>query len=137
MRTEEPNARGIGIMAEGGANLAKLEDFGGEVAEHWQEAGGSSVLDKNGDEVGTVEELYVWEEASTVHLIKVTGDEGSFLIPVHVVTNVDEDGVKLETAKDKVTGSPEHESDDAPDDEARRAAFDHFGYPDPLDLGGS
>jgi hypothetical protein len=24
-----------------------------------------------------------------------------------------------------------------PDDEARRAAFDFFGYPDPLDLGGS
>jgi sporulation protein YlmC with PRC-barrel domain len=137
MRTDEPNARGIGIMAEGGANLAKLEDFGGEVAEHWQEAGGSSVLDKNGDEVGTVEELYVWEEASTVHLIKVTGDEGSFLIPVHAVTNVDEDGVKLETAKAKVTDSPQYDSDDVPDDETRRAAFDYYGYPDPLDLGGS
>jgi sporulation protein YlmC with PRC-barrel domain len=137
MRTDEPNARGIGIMAEGGANLAKLEDFGGEVAEHWQEAGGSSVLDKNGDEVGTVEELYVWEEASTVHLIKVTGDEGSFLIPVHAVTNVDEDGVKLETAKAKVTDSLQYDSDDVPDDETRRAAFDYYGYPDPLDLGGS
>jgi hypothetical protein len=50
---------------------------------------------------------------------------------------VDEDGVKLETAKDKVTGSPEYDSDDVPDDETRRAAFGHFGYPDPLDLGGS
>jgi hypothetical protein len=130
-------AKGEGIMAEGGANLVRLEDFGGEVDEHWQEAGGSSVLDKNGDEVGTVEVLYVWEDASTVHLIKVSGEEGSFLIPVHAVTNVDEDGVKLETAKDKVTGSPEYDSDDVPDDETRRAAFGHFGYPDPLDLGGT
>src|SRR3712207_135306 len=101
--------KGEGIMAEDGANLVRLEDFGGEVDEHWQEAGGSSVLDKNGDEVGTVEALYVWEDASTVHLIKVSGEEGSFLIPVHAVTNVDEDGVKLETAKDKVTDSPEYD----------------------------
>jgi hypothetical protein len=50
---------------------------------------------------------------------------------------VDEDGVKLETAKDKVTASPGYDSDDVPDDETRRAAFAHYGYPDPLDLGGS
>ena len=123
-------------MAQEGSGIVRLDDFGGEVEEHWQDARGAAVLDKNGDEVGTVEELYVWEEASTVHLIKVGGEEGSFLIPVHAVTNVDEDGVKLETAKDKVTNSPGYDSDDAPDDETRRAAFDHFGYPDPLDLGG-
>ena len=123
-------------MAEEGANLVKLDDFGGEIDEHWQEAEGGSVLDKNGDEVGTVEELYVWEDASTVHLIKVTSDDGSFLIPVHAVTNVDEDGVKLETAREKVTGSPEYDSTEVPDDETRKAAFAHFGYTDPLDLGG-
>ena len=123
-------------MAEEGANLVKLDDFGGEIDEHWQEAEGSSVLDKNGDEVGTVEELYVWEDASTVHLIKVASDDGSFLIPVHTVTNVDEEGVKLETSRDKVMASPEYDSADVPDDETRKATFAHFGYPDPLDLGG-
>ncbi len=85
-----------------------------------QEARDRPILDKNGDEVGTVEELYVWEEPSTVHLIKVSGEEGSFLIPVHAVTSVDEDGVKLETAKAKVTDSPEYDSDEVPDDETRR-----------------
>jgi hypothetical protein len=71
-----------------------------------------------------------------VHLIKVSGEEGSFLIPVHAVTNVDDDGVKLETSRDKVTASSGYDSDDVPDDETRRAAFEYFGYPDPLDLGG-
>jgi hypothetical protein len=52
------------------------------------------------------------------------------------VTNVDEDGVKLETAREKVTGSPEYDSTEVPNDETRKAAFAHFGYPDPLDLGG-
>ena len=117
-------------------DLVKLDDFGGEVGEHWQNARGRPVLDKNGDEVGSVEELYVWEGPSTVHLIKVSAEEGSFLIPVHAVTSVDDEGVKLETARSKVTDSPEYDSDDVPDAETRRAAFAHFGYPDPLNLGG-
>jgi sporulation protein YlmC with PRC-barrel domain len=124
-------------MTQEGTGIVKLDHFGGEIDVHWQDARGRPVLDKNGDEVGSVEELYVWEEPSTVHLIKVSREEGSFLIPVHAVTNVDDEGVKLETTKAKITDSPEYDSDDVPDDETRRAAFDYYGYPDPLDLGGS
>ncbi len=124
-------------MAGGdGENLVKLDDFEGDVEEHWQDARGRRVIDKNGDEVGTVEELYVWEAPSTVHLIAVSGDERSFLLPVHVVTNVDEEAVALEVGKGKLMDSPEFESEDVPDSESRRAAFEFYGYPDPLDLGG-
>jgi sporulation protein YlmC with PRC-barrel domain len=122
---------------DGGINLVRLDDFGGELEEHWQDIQGRKVLDKNGDEVGTVEELFIWEGPSTVHLIAVSGDERSFLIPVHTVTNVDEETVALEVGKVKVMDSPEFKSDDVPDSETRRAAFDYYGYPDPLDLGGS
>lgn len=121
---------------DGGSNLVKLGDFEGEVEEHWQEASGARVLDVNGEEVGTVEELYVWEEPSTVHLIKVAAEDRSVLLPVHAVTNVDEDGVKTEQGKATLLAAPEHDSEDVPGDEARRAAYAHFGYPDPLDLGG-
>ena len=125
-------------MAQGEAsNLVKIDDFEGEVAEHWQDARGRKVIDKTGDEVGTVEELYIWEGPSTVHLITVSGEERSFLIPVHTVTNVDEEAVALEVGKDKVMDSPEFDmGDDVPDSETRRAAFTYYGYPDPLDLGG-
>ena len=125
--------KGEGLVSE---DIVKLDDFGGEVAEHWQDARGRKVIDKNGDEVGTVEELYVWEAPSTVHLIQVSGEEGSFLIPVHAVTNADEDAVIIETSRDKVVQSPGFESDDVPDEGTRRAAFDYYGYADPLDLGG-
>lgn len=121
----------------GSSNLVKIDDFEGEIEEHWREAGGARVLDINGEEVGTVEELYVWEEPSTVHLVKVAGEEKSVLLPVHAVTSVDEDGVKTEQGKDTLLSAPEHGSEDVPDDEARRAAYAHFGYPDPLDLGGA
>ena len=120
----------------GAENLVKVDDFEGELEEHWQDARGRKVIDKNGDEVGTVEELYVWEAPSTVHLIAVSGDERSFLLPIHVVTNVDEGAVALEVGRGKLMDSPEFESDDVPDSESRRAAFAFYGYPDPLDLGG-
>jgi sporulation protein YlmC with PRC-barrel domain len=119
---------------DGSHDLVKLDDFEGEVDEHWRDARGSKVLDKNGDEVGTVEELYVWPEASTVHLLLVAADDDHFLLPVHAVTNVDEEGVKVETSKDTILGSPEYDSDEVPDGEARRAAYEYFGYIDPLDL---
>ena len=121
---------------DGGSEIVRLDDFEGELEEDWQNARGSKVLDKNGEELGTVEELYVWEGPSTVHLIEVDGDERNFLIPSHSVTNVDDDGVKLELGKNKLMDSPEFESDDVPDPETRRAAFGYYGYPDPLDLGG-
>ena len=120
----------------GAENLVKVDDFEGELEEHWQDARGRKVIDKNGDEVGTVEELYVWEAPSTVHLIAVSGDERSFLLPIHVVTNVNEEAVALEVGRGKLMDSPEFESDDVPDSESRRAAFEFYGYPDPLDLGG-
>ena len=119
------------------ANLVKLDDFDGEVGEQWQDTGGSKVLDSNDEEIGTVEEVYIWEEPGTAHLIEVSGEERSFLIPVHAVTNADEEGVKIEQSKQKIMESPEFDpGDDVPDDEARKGAFQHYGYQDPLDLGG-
>jgi sporulation protein YlmC with PRC-barrel domain len=126
----------VAVAGGDGENLVKLDDFEGEVEEHWQDARGRRVIDKNGDEVGTVEELYVWEAPSTVHLIAVSGDERSFLLPVHAVTNVDEEAIALEVGKGKLMDSPEFESEDVPDSETRRAAFEFYGYSDPLDLGG-
>ena len=123
-------------QGNGGSDLVRLDDFEGELEEYWQDAQGRKVLDVNGDEVGTVQDLYVWEGPSTVHLIRVSGDERSFLIPVHTVTNVDEEAVTLEVGKDKVIESPEFEAEGVPDPETRRAAFDYYGYPDPIDLGG-
>ncbi len=69
-----------------------------------------------------MEELYVWREASTVHLLVVAADDRRFLLPVHAVTNVDEEGMKVETNKDTILGSPGHDSAEVPGDEARRAA---------------
>ena len=118
----------------GNPNLVKLDDFEGELEEYWQDIRGHKVLDKNGDEVGTVEDLYIYEDASAVHLLKVAIEERHFLIPVDAVTTASEDGINVEQDGALIMESPEFDSDKVPDVETSRAAYEHFGYPDQLGL---
>jgi len=120
--------------SDGGSGLVRLEDFQGELEEPWQDVQGLKVFDKSGDEVGTVEDLYIYEDAEAVHLLKVAGDEGSILIPVDAVTNASDEGVNVEQDRDVILGAPKFDSDDVPDSETSRAAFEHFGYSDQLAL---
>jgi sporulation protein YlmC with PRC-barrel domain len=117
-----------------GSVLVRLEDFEGDLEEPWQDVQGLKVFDKNGDEVGTVENLYVYAEADAAHLLKVAGDEGSYLIPVDAVTSASEEGVNVEQDGDVILGSPQFDSDDVPDFETSRAAYEYFGYTDQLGL---
>ena len=120
----------------GDQRLVKLEDFEGELDEQWQNAKGHKVQDKSGGEVGTVEELYIYKDASAVHLLKVSGDERSFLIPADAITNVTDEGVvEIEQAGDVIQNSPEFDSDDVPDAETSHAVYEHYGYPDQLSIG--
>jgi hypothetical protein len=127
-------ARRISV-AEGNDGLVVLDDFEGEL-EEWQEAKGSKVIDDGGDEVGTVEEVYVWSQAEAVHLIRAEVEGQHVLIPADAITNVSEDGVEVEQSRNTILGSPEHDSDDVPDADTVRATFDYYGYPDQLSLGG-
>ncbi len=120
----------------GSSGLVKLEDFEGELEEHWQDVQGRAVLDRNGDEIGTVEDLYVYGDASAVHLLKADIDGRHFLIPVDALTNVSEDGVEVEQDKGMIMETPEHDSEDVPDLETSRAVYAHYGYPDQLAWGG-
>jgi sporulation protein YlmC with PRC-barrel domain len=116
----------------GSPNLVRMDDFEGELEEHWQDAQGLKVLDKQGDEVGTVEDLYIYEDAQAVHLLKVEIEGRHFLIPVDAITNVEDEGVNVEQDKSVIMESPEHDSEDVPDLETSRAVYDHYGYPDQL-----
>ena len=118
----------------GEARLVKLDDFEGELDEPWQDVEGLKVFDKNGDEIGTVEDLYVDQDAQAVHLLKVAGEDRHFLIPVDAVTTASEDGINVEQDGALIMESPEFDSDEVPDVETSRAAYEHFGYPDQLGL---
>ncbi len=115
---------------EGSPKLVKLDDFEGELEEPWQDIQGQKVFDKNGEEVGTIEDLYIFENIEAVHMLKVTDDERSYLIPVDALNIVDEEGARFEQVKDMAMKSPEFELEDVPDVETRRAIQNYYGYPD-------
>ena len=117
------------------SKLVRLHDFKGELDDAWHDVQGAKVRDKNGDEVGTVEDLYIFEDAQAVHLLEVSGDDRRFLIPVDAVTTASEDGVDVEQDRETIVNSPEFDSEDVPDSETSRAAHEHYGYPDQLALG--
>jgi hypothetical protein len=131
------HGRGRRVSQEDGGDqkLVKLDDFEGELDEQWQDIKGQKVLDKNSGEIGTVEEVYVYEDASAVHLLKVSGEERSFLLPVDAITNVTDEGVAVEQAGEVLQTSPEFDSEEVPDPETSRAAYEHYGYPDQLNIG--
>lgn len=85
------------VAEESGGDLVRLEEFEGEIEEEWQEAKGLRVFDRDGEEVGTVEDPYVWAEA--VHLIKAEVEGRNVLIPTDAVTDASEDGVEVEQPK--------------------------------------
>ena len=120
----------------GRTSFVRVDDFEGELEEHWEDVRGAKVFDKHGDEVGIVEDLYVYEEAAAVHLLKVEIESSHFLVPVDAVTNVSEGGVEVEQGKDVIMNSPEFDSEEVPDPETRRTAYEHYGYPDQFTIGG-
>jgi sporulation protein YlmC with PRC-barrel domain len=138
MQSDASMRKGIFMAQEndGGAYLVKLDDFEGELEEHWQDARGLEILDKHGEEVGTVENLYIYEEAQAVHLLQAEIEGRHLLIPVDAITSVQEDGVNVEQPKNVIVESPEHDSEEVPDRETSRAAHAHYGYPDLLVWGG-
>ncbi len=51
------------------------------------------------------------------------------------VTNVTDEGVEVEQAGDVIQTAPEFDSEEVPDAETSRAAYEHYGYPDQLNIG--
>lgn len=123
------------MAEENGGGLVRLDDFEGELDEEWQGAKGGKVFDKNGEGIGTVEEIYVWGQAAAAHLIKADVDGQHVLIPTDAVTTVTDEGVEVEEAREVILRSPEHDSDDVPEPETVRDAYAHYGYTDQIPVG--
>jgi sporulation protein YlmC with PRC-barrel domain len=99
-----------------------------------QDVRGLDVYDTNGDEIGTVEDLYVDEEERKIRFLDVGAGgflglgEKDFLIPVEAVREVNEDGVVVDESREKVAGSPPFDTDVVPQPPYQRDIYDYYGY---------
>ena len=105
-----------------------------------QDIRGKDVYDVHGEQIGSVDDLYIDRQERKVRFLEVgTGGflgigERHLLVPVESVTEVGEDRVTIEPGKEKVAGSPPFDTTVvAPTTsyQRRRQAHDDYDYIDP------
>jgi sporulation protein YlmC with PRC-barrel domain len=88
-------------------------------------------VDRNGDEIGDVEDLMVDSRDTKVRFLQVGAGgflgigEKKFLVPVDTITRIDQDTVHIDKTREHVIGAPDY--DPAMVDEDRYFS-DLYGY---------
>ena len=123
--------------AEPQPNLIKLTDSEDlRLREPLQNIRDLDVYDSNGEQIGSVEDLYVDQEAQFPRFLD--GGAGGllgigkkhFLVPFEEVSRrvSEEERVIVNQNRDKVLGSPEFDPAEMPEVDFQRAVYAYYGY---------
>jgi sporulation protein YlmC with PRC-barrel domain len=123
--------------AEPQPNLIKLSDSENlRLREPLKNIRGLDVYDSNGEEIGSVEDLFVDQEAQFPRFLDVGA--GGFLgigkkhllVPFEEVSRHvgEEERVIVRQDRDKVLGSPDFDPDEMPEVDLQRAVYAYYGY---------
>lgn len=97
------------------ATLVKLSDANLTVADSNVDIRGRSVVDRNGDEIGTVDDLLIDDREQRVRFMQVASGgflglgETKFLIPVDAITRLGDDTVHIDQTRERVAGAPRYD----------------------------
>ena len=116
-------------------DLVNFSDSDVRVEERWHDIRDLDVYDINGEQVGTVENLYVERETGVPRFLVVSAGgvlglgKKHFLVPVEEVSrNVGVERVMVTQDQDNVTGSPYFEPDEVPKPDVQRTIRAYYGY---------
>jgi sporulation protein YlmC with PRC-barrel domain len=122
-------------MAEpGAASLYKLSDSGLTVAKPEEDIRGWKVVDRDGEDVGEVDDLMIDDRERKVRFIRVASGgflglgETKFMIPIDAITRITKDEVHIDQSREHVARGPRYGPDLARDDYWERA-YGYYGYP--------
>jgi len=125
-------------MESGGqrSNLAKLSDSDLPLEEDWQDIRGLDVYDSTGEQIGSVEDLYIDREARQPRFLVVSAGgllgvgKRHVLIPVEEVSReVGEERVRVSVHREKVLNAPEFDVDiGVGDPNLQRAIEAYYGH---------
>ncbi|MDQ6877584.1 MAG: PRC-barrel domain-containing protein [Candidatus Dormibacteraeota bacterium] len=115
------------------ATLSKLSDSGQTIASADEDIRGRKVKDKDGHDVGRVDDLLIDDQDRKVRFLRV--EHGGFLgfgetmsfIPVDAITRITEDDVFINHSREDVAGAPQYDPDlaDLPDPVG---LYGYYGY---------
>src|SRR5215216_7895110 len=118
------------------SNLTKLSDSDLPLEEPWQDMRDLAVYDLAGEQIGSVQDLYLDREACLASYLVVSAGgflgvgKKTFLVPVEEVSrDVGEERVTIMVPKDKVLNSPEFDQDvGVPNADVQRAIDAYYGH---------
>ena len=118
------------------SNLVKLSETDLRLEEPWQDFRGLDVYDNTGEQLGSVEDLFVERETRLASFLIVSAGgflgmgKKHFLIPVEEVRReVSEERVTLNQDRDKVLNSPEFDPGvGVPNPDLQRAIEAYYGH---------
>jgi sporulation protein YlmC with PRC-barrel domain len=115
-------------------DLVKLSESDISVDEPWQDIRQLDVLDTHGEQIGSVEELYIDRHARAPRFLDVSAGgflgigKKHFLIPVEEVSReISEERVTVNWDREKVLDSPEFDPEEVPKDDLRQAIYAYYG----------
>lgn len=117
-----------------GQLLVKLSDSDKVVARDEEDIRGYSVHDKDGEDLGKVEELLIDPDDSKVRFLVVAS--GGFLglgehksyIPVDAVTRIEPDRVQVDLSREHVAGAPKYDPDLGDERDYFQGVYGYYGY---------
>ncbi len=116
-------------------NLAKMSESDFRLEEPWQDIRGLDVYDGNGEQIGSVDDLYVDRDSRLPRFLVVSAGgflgvgKKHFLIPVEEVSrDMGEDRVTVNQNRDKVVNSPDFDPDEVPNLDFQRAVRAYYGH---------
>jgi sporulation protein YlmC with PRC-barrel domain len=118
------------------SNLTKLSELDLPLEEPWQDTRGLDVYDIADEQIGRVEDLYVYRESRLAKYLIVSAGgflgvgKKHFLIPVEEVSrDVGEDQVRVTQNREKVLNAPEFDPDvGVPPPDIQRAIEAYYGH---------
>ncbi|GAA1343744.1 PRC-barrel domain-containing protein [Arthrobacter roseus] len=122
-------------MAENTADaLVKLSDIDETIALDDVDVRGRHVRDKDGEDLGKVEDLLIDSGEDKVRFLLVAsggflglGKEKSF-IPVDAITGITEDEVRLDQTRDRVSGAPPYDPELVDQRPYHEDVYGYYGY---------
>lgn len=116
------------------AELRKLSDTGHTVASEDDDIRGRDVKDRDGNDLGKVDDLLVDPEQNKVRFLVIAsggfigiGETKSF-IPVDAISEVSSDEVRLDQQRDYVAGAPAYDPDLVEEQDFYQNVYSYYGY---------
>lgn len=121
-------------MSTESGTMMRLGDSDQRLADPTQDIRGRKVVDRDGHEVGKVDDLLIDTERKKVRLLRV--EHGGFLhlgatplfIPVEAVERVTDDEVGIDRSRTQVADAPRYDPDLVDEDKYFTDLYGYYGY---------